>query len=495
MVDFVVGTLYSYSAYSADLQALLGYTGTQVNILSSVGDLGLYLGGIPLGLFFDKFGPRLVYVKASLFLFLGYVLMWLGAMQKIPSNNIMMGLYMFLVGYGSVSGYMAGLLTNAKNSAPEHKGKVTAVLTTAFGLSAAIFSQVYGLAFNHDVTKYFWMMALVLGILPVPAIFLVCYVKPAHITREPTSTSNLLDYRADPATDSEAYDTDSKKSPVNSLYQTSQGSDEVVTLDSGTSTLDHQISNISTQPKPVQSGIPGKYGDLRGWNVIKSPDFLLFFAIVFCCTGIGLTWINIVGNIVKSYQVTRLPASTFVIGLSVANAAGRLLFGLVTDLKFIKLPPVYLMTVPLSLILLTHFPLIWVTNYVYLFFVTLVTGLSYGGSFAVMPVVINRYFGDKNYGSNLGLLIVAVAAGSMSMGAISGALYDRQAQIQLHSGHGFKRSSTPALICHGLSCFRWTFVMTSIVSVIGIGIAIFLLRREMAYDARKARQDEFETNQ
>jgi MFS family permease len=252
------------------------------------------------------------------------------------------------------------------------------------------------------------------------------------------------------------------------------------------------VSNLVTTP--VQYA-PGKYGDIRGLPVLKTADFWLLFAVVFCCTGVGLTWINIVGNVVKSYKITAIPASGYVISLSLANAAGRILFGLLTDLKIVALPPVYLLLPCLAMLIVTHALLIWMTNYAVLLFVTIITGLSYGGSFAVMPVIINKYYGDKNYGSNLGLLILAVALGSMGMGAVSGALYDKEALIQ-HSASSAVRhltSGASSQLCFGLDCFRWTFVMTTVVSVIGIVIAAFLLRRELQFDARKSLQDTFQT--
>lgn len=408
-----------------------------------------------MGFFFDKVGPSLTYVLASICLFAGYTLMWTGALQKIPSSSIMMGLYMTLVGYGSVAGYMAGLLTNSKNFLPEHRGKIVAVLVAAYGLSAAIYSQIYQRTFDHDVSKFFWMLALILGALPILGIFLVKAVPivvPASTASVPTDSSSLI------------------------------------SIDGGVPTP------TNSQPAALTYS-PGKYGDLKGLQVVIHPDFLLLFAVVLCCTGVGLTWINIVGNIVKSYQITAIPASGFVIGLSIANAAGRLIFGLLTDIKAIKLPAIYLLLPCLGMLILTHIALIWTTNYIVLLLVTLTTGLSYGGSFAVMPVIINRYYGDKNYGGNLGLLILAVAIGSMGMGAVSGALYDLEAGRQQSSAPASHRdllSGGSSKVCYGLPCFRWTYVMTTSVSVIGLAIAAFLLRREMAYDRRRRYQDEFD---
>jgi MFS family permease len=476
-----VGTLYSYSAYSADLQQTLSYTGTQVNIVSSIGDLGLYVGGIPMGIFYDKYGPRLSYIVSSLCLFLGYVLMWLGVIQKIPSGSIMMGLYMTLVGYGSVVGNMAGLLTNSKNFPAEKRGKIVALLVAANGLSAAIFSQIYQRVLSHDVSRFFWLLALILGMMPVLGIFLVKSVKVSsgHLAPQIDSPiiSNVINSTNEAIVNNWDVDADVGFGNQNLEYASLPPHSLEATPDSS--------SRASNGEASVFQSVSGKYGDIRGLPVMKSPDFWLLFAVVFCCTGVGLTWINIVGNIVKSYQITAIPASGYVISLSLANTAGRIIFGLATDLKIVSLPPIYLLLPCLFMLILTHAMLIWITNYAVLLFVTITTGLSYGGSFAVMPVIINKYYGDKNYGSNLGLLILAVALGSMSMGAVSGALYDKEALAQktVSSAVRHLTSGSVSYLCFGIDCFRWTFVMTTVVSVIGIVIAAFLLRREIRFDS------------
>lgn len=71
---------------------------------------------------------------------------------------------------------------------------------------------------------------------------------------------------------------------------------------------------------------------------------------------------------------------------------------------------------------IAHVLLIFVNNYLGLMIGTILTGVSYGGEvkqlfvlfeilsacypkaqFAVVPIILNRYFGDKHYGKNLGL--------------------------------------------------------------------------------------------
>lgn len=364
-----------------------------------------------------------------------------------------------------------------------------AVLVAAYGLSAAIFSQIYHHAVAPNVATFFWILAAVLGSLPILGVALV---RP--INQHQTTSNTFI-----PDSDSPSPTSGGNGVELDAVDTLSQKSEEIdtetVPLDLDTLDNYHPARVASPPPGSTTSTLlvhhtQGKYGDLRGLPVIKNVDFLLLFSIVMCCTGIGLTWINILGSIVASYSITPISASTYVISLSVANAIGRLVFGSLTDLKLVRLPPVYLMLPCLTMLLVSHFVLIFTTNYIVLLLVTLITGFSYGGSFSVMPVVINKYFGDKNYGSNLGLLLLAVAFSSMAMGFASGAMYDYEAEIQdttaptaaariLMAGVGSK-------MCHGLACFRYTYVMTCCVSIAGLILTTVVLRREMAFDRRMA---------
>lgn len=360
----------------------------------------------------------------------------------------------------------------------------------AYGLSAAIFSQIYHRAVAPHVETFFWILAVALGSLPVFGILLV---RPV-----PVQSSDGGFPTGEP--DTPTLNSDENLVTLDQVGTTTSESTEIetkeVTLDLDSTDNYHQTQRPALSPGASKTELLvhhsiGKYGDLRGLTVIQNADFIILFCIAMCCTGIGLTWINILGSVVASYSIVSIPASTYVILLSIANAIGRIVFGSLSDLKMVTLPPVYLMIPCLLMLLVTHFILIFTPNYIVLLIVTLVTGFSYGGSFSVMPVVINKYYGDKNYGSNLGLLLLAVAFSSMAMGFASGAMYDREAELQsitpapvtiqreILSGVGSK-------ICYGLVCFRYTYVMTSCVAIVGLILTFWILFREINFDRRRA---------
>jgi MFS family permease len=186
-------------------------------------------------------------------------------------------------------------------------------------------------------------------------------------------------------------------------------------------------------------------------------------------------YLNIVGEVYKSFNVTEMSALTYVITSSLSNAAGRLIMGVMTDLKPASIPAVALLLPCITLVTIGHGMLIFTTNFVVLFIATILTGLSYGGQFAIVPVVLNRYFGDRHYGTNVGIQALSVAFGSLIMGFFSGKMYDANAGLD-PEGH--------ADVCSGLRCYMGTFIMTAVVALVAHFFVIFLVRREKKFDAR-----------
>jgi hypothetical protein len=93
-----------------------------------------------------------------------------------------------------------------------------------------------------------------------------------------------------------------------------------------------------------------------GIDLWKEPQFIILFCVIFCIGGVrtqtlqlskfpfhihfhntlffqsGLMFINILGGVVKAWQITELQTSTFVIILSLSNFIGRLIIGNTIDL-------------------------------------------------------------------------------------------------------------------------------------------------------------------
>lgn len=444
MVMFGMGTLYAYSAYSEPLKVRMGYTQTDANLVSSVGDLGLYFGGLPCGLMYDLFGAKISYSISGVTGFLGYFLMFLGAMRVIPGGAIPMGLYLFISGFGSFAGYSSGLVTNVRNFSPEHRGKITGILVSAYGLSAAIVSRISQSLFGKDVLGILFFLTLVAGCLPLLGVIFV------QLTSENPTLS-----KSDP-----------KRETLGSLQkpQESNPSDSPIVGEEHTTLL----------PPPPRD--VAKYGEITGIKLAIQFDFILLWFTQFLGCGVGLLFINTVGEIIRSWRVTEIEVSTFVIVLSLSNCAGRLLFGLSCDLvKKFRIPPTALLFVCLTMLAIGHLLMIFVNTAAGLMVGTVLTGLSYGGQFAVIPIVLNTFYGDKNYATNVGMQALSVAAGVLLLSLISGKIYDSHAEI----GH----DGVPQ--CYGSECWQGTFILTAALAAAAHLLVVVLVVREKRFDNRR----------
>jgi MFS transporter, OFA family, oxalate/formate antiporter len=367
--------------------------------------------------------------------------MLLGTMGFIPGGAIPMGLYLFISGFGSFAGYSSGLVTNVRNFAPEHRGKITGILVSAYGLSAAIVSRMNSSLFGKDVVGSLFFLTLVAGCLPLLGVLFVQLT-----TDNPTAPKN-----------------DPKRETLGSLQKPLSSEDPPVT--------EETANLLPPPPRDV-----AKYGEITGLKLLINPDFILLFCTQLLGCGVGLLFINTVGEIIKSWRITDIAVPTFVIVLSLSNCAGRLIFGLSCDLvKKIRLPPSALLFVCLFLLAIGHLLMIFVQTSVGLMIGTILTGLSYGGQFAVIPIVLNTYYGDKYYATNVGMQALSVAAGVLLLSLISGKIYDSHAIID---GDGVPQ-------CYGSECWQGTFIMTAALAAAAHLFVVILVFRERRFDARR----------
>jgi hypothetical protein len=120
-------------------------------------------------------GPNLL--LALFFAFFSSSLLSLCAL--VPSVDCTDYLVLYGVGMGSTAGYYAALNTNMRNFSLNNKGKVTGILSAAYGLSAAMVTQVYKSFFSGRLTDFLLFCAIFLGSLPLTALIFLQQLAPA----------------------------------------------------------------------------------------------------------------------------------------------------------------------------------------------------------------------------------------------------------------------------------------------------------------------------
>eukprot|EP01027_Heterolobosea_sp_BB2_P025624 GEZU01039325.1.p1 GENE.GEZU01039325.1~~GEZU01039325.1.p1 ORF type:complete len:652 (-),score=133.05 GEZU01039325.1:81-2036(-) len=175
------GTGYLFSSYAPGVKGVMGWTQQQLMMVSTIGTVGGLLG-ILSGWLYDKFGARPATLFGGVLMSSAYFLFWAATARKIPNvPYYVFGIFLAMQSIGSTACYTAALATNIKNFNIKHRGKIVGVLVAIYGLSSAIFTQVYHFAFSPNVIPFLFCLAVCLGVIPLfCAIFLNVVPRKDH---------------------------------------------------------------------------------------------------------------------------------------------------------------------------------------------------------------------------------------------------------------------------------------------------------------------------
>lgn len=376
------GTQYMYSTYSPQVKELMGYTQSEVNFIGSCANIGIYLG-FWTGFVHDRFGARVTSFLSALFLFCGWALFYLGLMSVIPTNYIVMGIFMFIVGNGSSAGYTAPLANIIPKFPAEHRGKVVGLLVALFGLSAAIFTQIYSWVFQQNVETFILFFVF---FLPALTILGVVFLAPPR----------LADANQQKEEDEDGPLLADKKLPQDAL-------------DAGT---------FPDSEEPIEPTIAAPSHCIQETTVLQALqtiDFWVLFGIFLTGTGVGLVLFNNLGNMVLSAGGEDGQQNPMVTLLSIVNSVTRLIMGYLSDIlverDIMSRPGLLMCTQVLMAITQLYFAVITlnsVGNPVGWFYPgVIILGVSYGSIMSLCPTITSETLGEKNFASNWSLVRVA----------------------------------------------------------------------------------------
>jgi MFS family permease len=423
-----MGITYAFGTYSVAMKKQLNYTETNINTVTSIGNLGSFLGAIPIGLFYDRFGPRPTTAVAAVLLFGGLFLMHEAMLDHVPRSPVLIGLYYGTVTLGTSCGVFSAIVVNTKNWLPQHRGKVSGAVFAGYGISAALISALYDLAFvkNHsepDLVGFFLTMAIILGSL---AIIASIFMQPVPLPAEEAESRPLLR---------------------------------------------EEQKNAPVEPS---TGRVGLYGVVGGLKLLVTPQFYFILFSFSFTVSVGYLFITTVGSVHKAWKITELDTATLVTVLSLANLSGRIIMGGVVDFVQKKMPVSIAITVPHTIIMLSLIALAFLDHFLTLIICTITIAVAYGASWPAYNVLLNYYFGDKHHGSNMGA-ITASGISSAGLAIIAGKLYDAHVP-----------PNDPDHQCYGIECYKTTYLIAAGLMLINLGIGIALAVTESR--KRKAAQ-------
>lgn len=417
----------------------------------------------------DRLGAWPTALASGASLFLGWALFYAGSLKLVSSDPIVMGLYYSILQMGAQGGFYVALVGNLANFKLKNRGTVTGILVSMYGLSAFVISQIYQHVFTSSPPSLFAFMAVLTVSLCITGACAINSIKPQS-TKLAKAQRLLLAQSAINA-DGGVTSADEINSGLISENDTSlkkYGASEVAPSVVGVP----EASHPDNEPR---------YGQLRYLTLLKNIDFWLIAAIGFCTAGSGLNFITSVGSIAESWGLTappyNIPASTFTSVLAICNCLGRILYGVANDaLRSYFRNVVYL--VPISLIIMiAQIIMVFWNSVPALFLAVLLIGVNYGGFFATQTIIFNRYFGDKNYSSNLGFSTLVVSLSGLIFGQISGRLADHFSKKGQH--------------CFGTLCYRYTFIIGAALSIVSLICAVIIIQREKRDDERKLEGEEY----
>jgi len=361
LINLIIGILYVWSIISKSLINDLGWTSKQASLPYTVVTVTFVIAMAIFGKLQDTKGPRITATIASILLGIGVIL-----------SGVFLSPVMLVVTFGIIAGAGIGTANVAtvppavKWFPPEKKGMVTGVSVAGIGISSVVYSPLAdGLLRLVGISKTFIFIGIGALILMVA----------------------LSQFLVNP--------------PAGYVPQSGAAKDK------------------SRKTQPVQQAVSSPVEDKGLKDVLKSSSFYRLW-IMFCFSAsAGLMIIAHAANIAK-VQISWEGGFYLVILLSVFNAAGRILGGVVSD----KIGRINLMRIIFGLQAIN---MLLFTFYSNIFLVAVgiaVAGICYGAGFSVFPASVMDLFGMKNFGVNYGLIMTGWGLGGVIGPMTAAAVFD-----------------------------------------------------------------------
>ncbi|KAL7259615.1 hypothetical protein ACSBR1_005494 [Camellia fascicularis] len=519
------GNAYNFPLYSHSLKSVLGFSQQQLTMLGVANDIGENVGILP-GIACNKFSPWIVLLIGAFASFLGYGVLWLAVSQTVQSLPYWL-LWLALC-VATNSGAWLGtvvLVTNMRNF-PVSRGTVAGILKGYGGLSAAVYTEIFGILLHNSSAKL--LLFLTLGI-PTLCIVMMYAVKPCTPASGEDSaecghflfiqvasvllglyllTTTVLSHFI-PLSDTVSYTFlvimvlllmaplaipvkmtlyPSNRSKLGTLGRPVGSSDQLIQaegdvdkseplLTPSTSTTNigsfHESDSVSEVDMLLAEGEgavkkkrrPKRGEDFTFREAIVKADFWLLFFVYFTGVGSGVTVLNNLAQIgiAQGAEDTTVLLSLF----SFFNFVGRLGGGIVSE-HFVKsktIPRTIWMTFTQIIMIITYLLFASALDGT-LYVATAVLGMCYGFQFSIMVPTASELFGLKHFGIIFNFMSLGNPLGALLFsGVLAGFVYDSEAAKQ----HGTS--------CLGPNCFRLTFIVLAGVCAMGTVLSVVLTKR------------------
>ena len=503
------GSITAYSLYGHLFQSRLHYSQLQVNIVSIVAELGMYLPVPIFGYLCDRLGPGAPSALSGGFFGFGYLMAAFAYRSGPPPSAggngwpfSIMVLAFFAVGMGTSCMYLSAVTTCAKNFGRGNaKGIALAVPIAAFGLSGMWQSQVGahllyerrtdGNRGDVDVFRFFLFLGVLLLAVGLVGTFTLRIIDEEELIDEAVEElerSGLL-------TQDEFF----------TAAAHSHGYGTLPPQDLSDSTFDFLQSEAATLKAHSEEEARKKTWLLNEETrrYVLDPTMWWLAGGFFLVTGPGEAFINNLGTIINTltppHVVISTTPATHVSIVAITSTLARLITGTLSDIlaptaplrshlqgpdsianSLSSLPPqsrrftvsriTFLLTfaflLSLGQLLLASGA---VQNHPSRFaLVSSLIGAGYGAVFSLTPIVVSVVWGVENFGTNWGILAMTPAAGATLWGAIYAWVYQQGAD---NMGVGEKDADD--VLCYGKNCYAPTFWAMAVSVWVAMGLWVY----------------------
>jgi len=238
-------------------------------------------------------------------------------------------------------------------------------------------------------------------------------------------------------------------------------------------------------PAPAASagGAKAAGGDFTTMEMLKTPQFYLLWITYFAGCMAGLMIIMNITNMWQSPSMIELAktmptvtkdafstvanqGATAVMIVAILNAAGRLVWGQVSDVIGRKMTLIIIFAYAgVIMLLLNTF-----TSYMMFLVGVCSVGFCFGGFLGLYPAVTADYFGTKNVGANYGLMFAAYGVGGLIGPWLAPKLMTIVGQIP------YEAMDKGALIIKQFSAgnYATSFMISGVMCLVSIGVVWML---------------------